>query len=92
MYANDVVIEQEGYARKLSRTSRRLDLLRYDCVSAESMYKKAALKYMDSGFAITLPFEAYRNAVKKIDISNPDSCVVISCLQATAILPHGTCE
>ena len=72
LYANDVVIEQEGYARKLSRISRRFDLLGYDCVSAESMYKRAALEYMDSGFSITLPFEAYRNAVKKIDISNPD--------------------
>ena len=73
LYANDVVIEQEGYARKLSRISRRLDLLGYDYISAESMYKRAALEYMDSGFAITLPFDLYRNAVKKIDISKPDS-------------------
>lgn len=72
LYANDVVIEQEGYARKLSRISCRLDLLGYDYVSAESMYKRAALEYLDSGFSITLPFDAYRNAVKKIDISNPD--------------------
>ena len=71
-YAYDVVIEQEGYSRKLSRISRRLDLLGYDYISAESIYKRAALEYTDSGFSITLPFEAYRNAVKKIDISNPD--------------------
>ena len=72
LYADDVVIEQEGYSRKLSRISRRLDLLGYDCVSAESIYKRAALEYTDSGFFITLPFEAYCKAVRKIDISNPD--------------------
>lgn len=75
-YANDVVIEQEGYSRKLSNVARRLDLLGYDCISAESMYKKAILEYMDSGFSIKLPFDTYHNAVKQIDITNPDMSIM----------------
>ena len=72
LYAKNVVHKQEGYARKLSQMSCRLDLLGYDYASAESMYNRDVLEYMDSGYSITLPFEAYCKAVRKIDISNPD--------------------
>ena len=64
-----LIVEQEGYSRKLKSVKRRLDLLGYTLKEVEEKYNEIKEECSYHGFDTLLSFEAFSMILKEIDVN-----------------------
>lgn len=80
-YAHDtedkvVVIEKEGYSRKLALVKRRLDLLGYDLESIRKLYNDHVNEFMRHGYIEPLSFDDYFDIFVGLDIHRTNTAQI----------------
>jgi len=66
---NPLVVEQEGYSRKLKAVKPRLDLLGYTLDIIEEKYNQLRNDFLCHGFEKILSYEAFSKLLKEIDVN-----------------------